>query len=130
MKKHNILLIDDDEVNTFYVLHKLSGLETVGEIFVSVNGQGGLDQIKRLINESVTIDIILLDINMPIMNGFEFLDVYQELFEPIIPDTKVYLVTSSSHIKDSEKAMKYDCIADYIDKSVIIEEATKILNLQ
>jgi CheY-like chemotaxis protein len=127
MKKYNILLIDDDEVNTFYIQYKLQEIPEVGEVFISENGQEALNQIDELSIAETDIDIILLDVNMPVMNGFEFLDIYQNLFDVKLPDTKVYVVTTSNDVKDSNRALGYACVEDYIDKTEIADRVKILL---
>lgn len=61
-------------------------------------------------------DCILLDINMPEMTGFEFLDAFSMLLEGTEPQTAVFMVTSSLNDKDLTKAMSYSCVKGFRDK--------------
>lgn len=128
MKKFNtILLIDDDEINGFYTQHNLQKLGIVDNIEMAYNGQEGLEKVESICRSGCIIDIILLDINMPVMNGFEFLEHYQPLWEKNNWKTVVSIMTSSSHAIDMEQANTFSCVKHYIEKSVIQEKLRLIL---
>jgi len=61
-------------------------------------------------------EVIMVDINMPLMNGFEFVDKYLELFQDRKKDTIIYITSSSIQLADKEKTAKNPMIKDFIDK--------------
>lgn len=61
-------------------------------------------------------EVIMIDINMPLMNGFEFVDKYIEHFDKRKEDTILYITSSSIQLSDKEKAEKNPYIKDFIDK--------------
>lgn len=109
---HILLIIDDDRM-----IQKLHSMlvkrnEFAEEFFKFENGQSALDFLLKF-DKNQTF-IILLDINMPIMNGWEFLDaVNQSLFGYHI---FVTIVSSSVDLDDLEKANSYPQVMAYIDK--------------
>ncbi len=127
MKKYNILLIDDDDVNTFFVQHKLSSISSVNEILIAENGQDALDKLDAFEADTKALDFIFLDINMPVMNGFEFLEIYQTSYNDIRNASQLYIVSSSNHPSDREKANTFECVKGYIDKDNVIEDITEII---
>lgn len=109
----NVILVDDDAVVLF--LHKMllerSSLPSPSGVFK--NGKEALDFISTK-RSFTTPCLVLLDINMPVMNGWEFLDaVQQEQFRDKI---FVAMVTSSINSQDANNALKYPQIIDYIEK--------------
>ena len=60
--------------------------------------------------------IIFVDINMPLMNGFEFADKYQELFANNHPETFVFITSSSIQISDLERANSHPIVSGFIEK--------------
>ncbi len=61
-------------------------------------------------------DVIMVDINMPLMNGFEFVDKYVELFQDRKKDTILYITSSSIQLSDKEKTAKNPYVKDFIEK--------------
>jgi CheY-like chemotaxis protein len=106
--------VDDDEASNF--LHQLL-LENAGitEIHTVLNGQQALDYLRMhcINNQHSCPDIILLDINMPVMDGFEFLEKLPLLGLP--ENIQIVLLTSSAYAKDVEKAKNYS-IHSYLNK--------------
>ena len=107
-KKINcILLIDDDKSTNF--LHKIIIEETgVSEKVEAVqSGQEALDYLERK-KEGVypKPDLIFLDINMPGMNGWEFLEEYEKLDDNLKGEIMIMMLTTSINPDDEEKAKK------------------------
>lgn len=108
-----MILVDDDAVVLF--LHKMllerSSLPSPSGVFK--NGKEALDFISR--KKSFTIPcLVLLDINMPIMNGWEFLEAVQK--EQFQDKIYVAMVTSSINSHDANNALKYPQVIEYIEK--------------
>ena len=89
------------------------------EVFDGENGMIGLELIKKH-----KPDIILCDINMPEMNGWEFLDEYNQL-DRIKSD--VYILTSSLDTRDKLKSREYDVVKGYFDKPLKHHYITEII---
>jgi CheY-like chemotaxis protein len=100
-----ILLIDDDEPTNF--LNKLT-LEQAGcarHIRVAPGGQAALDYLQGDPEECLRPDLIFLDINMPAMDGWEFLDRYRELPREKKADTVLIMLTTSLNPDDEKRTL-------------------------
>jgi len=93
-KEYTFLIIEDnsiDQIITNKLLRNEIGTQT--EIHTVNNGEEGLQWIKKYNNTNTLI--ILLDIKMPIMNGFEFLSEYKKILENTLIKTKLYMLSST-----------------------------------
>lgn len=113
----NILLVDDDFASNFLTRSVLEEMDAAENIYVTKNGEEALQFIKSHCLESKNNcpELILLDVNMPIMDGFEFLEQFQKIEEINLHDTTVIMLTSSGRQKDIEKAKQYN-IHCYLEK--------------
>ena|ERR1044072_409596 len=126
--KVNVLLIDDDAIYQFIACKTLESTGYINKIQVCSNGEEALNFLKEhAANENELPDVIFLDINMPVMNGWEFLDVYQPLHRKLAKDIQLFLVTSSLNDQDKEFSTRYDCIQDYVVKPLAREKIEALL---
>jgi len=111
--KH-ILLIDDDPLNNL-INRKLIARVLPGAVVTEdIDAQRALNRIKQ----ELTPDLILLDLNMPGMNGWEFLDRFHETGKEIT----VYILTSSIDPDDFSKARKYKTVKRYLEKPLDVNK--------
>ncbi|OIQ36011.1 MAG: hypothetical protein BM555_03560 [Crocinitomix sp. MedPE-SWsnd] len=120
-KFQNILLIDDDQTNNFLVKHMLNKINAVVNIHIALNGQEGLYKIDEFSKAGIVLDLIFLDINMPVMNGFEFLDEYQKLPEECHSKTTIMMISSSVHPDDIKKINSYECVDEFVEKPLTVQ---------
>ncbi len=91
MKKHiNIFLVEDDEDDQFFFREALSEIENATLLDVASNGKEALMKLSTFSNLP---DYIFLDLNMPLMNGFEFLDALFKI--PVIKDIPVIILSTT-----------------------------------
>lgn len=103
MKTINILLIEDDPLDVISIRRNLDKLELQYMLNVAVNGERAIAYMDHLKDYRRTLpDLILIDINMPRMNGFEFLNTIRNTsaYEKI----KCFVLTGSNQIVDRETA--------------------------
>lgn len=127
-KIKKILLVDDDDTSNFINKLVLKGMDISGEINVSTNGEDALNYlIENCVNDSNKLGhtLILLDINMPVMNGFEFLDALKEHPELCEDDLKICMLTSSTNPEDIKRAKQYN-IHGYLDKPLTAQKIKEV----
>lgn len=112
-----VLLIDDDFVTNFLHENLLSEMQFCKNVKFTEDLEDALQFIENcyLPNENQKSLLILLDLNMPVMSGFEFLDELFSRTEIPIHKVDVIIVSSSIHRIDTERAKNYK-ILDYIAK--------------
>ncbi len=120
------LIVDDDVASQFLLRVVLDELGLDVPIIVLANGQDALEYIRRqCINENAASpecpDWILLDINMPVMDGLELLERLKALGRDNRMASAVTVVTSSNYSKDMEKAMALG-VKDYLLKPITEEK--------
>jgi CheY-like chemotaxis protein len=113
-KLQSILLVDDDETTNYVNQLLLEDLEVSYKILVANNGLEALQLIGEQCRENCNPDIILLDINMPVMNGLEFMGEWQ-LLEPKFKQSVIYIITTSLNPNDIEKLSQMP-IRGYLNK--------------
>ncbi|MCU0423385.1 MAG: response regulator [Bacteroidia bacterium] len=114
MSKH-LLLIDDDEMFLFIQKRLISSSNLIGDPICFTDVLAALEHIK---NNPEQISLIFLDINMPIMDGWDFMD---ELKKNDLKNVKVVIVTSSINQDDRIRANNYDIVVGFIEKPVKVE---------
>ena|SRR5882724_7404427 len=119
----NVLLVEDDRICNF-VSEKM--LEMIGfdlDIRTALNGKEALAVLK-----DYSPDIILLDLDMPIMNGFDFLEAFKNLDLPNKENVKIVIVSSSDNPKDIAYA-KQNGIDKYLVKPIEVASLRAALTL-
>lgn len=118
-----ILFVEDNEVDHFIASTVLK--ENLGDVELTWALHG--DDALKLLREDHNYDFILLDINMPLMSGLEFLEVYHAEFANQLP---VFPLSSSSDPKDLSTATSYDCVVKFLQKPIgdlAVKEICKFL---
>ncbi|MGC6432130.1 MAG: response regulator [Jejuia sp.] len=115
----NLFLVDDDQLFTFLISKNIEDTELVEKITVFENGLEILNFLKQKKDTPNELpDIIFLDINMPIMDGWQFIENYEKFAHGVNKNITIYILSSSIFPRDIEKANKNSLIADYIVKPI------------
>jgi CheY-like chemotaxis protein len=129
LKLDTILLIDDDFTTNY--LHKKiiskSGIDS--PIEVANNGKEGIDKLIALnetINDSNALVLIFLDLNMPVMDGWHFLDFFDKIKPMLNFNTNLYIVSSSINQDDQIRAKRNLYVLDYFPKPLNLERLLKL----
>src|SRR6478736_2176562 len=106
-KIKTILLVDDDSINNFLNRRLLEKMDVAEEIKVVNNGEEGIKCLyEHCFKTKQSPELILLDINMPVMDGFEFINAFNELNFQNKNDVTIAVLTTSSNPKDRDKMQK------------------------
>ncbi|MAZ28485.1 MAG: response regulator [Cytophagaceae bacterium] len=129
MKKIDIAcIIDDDPVFVFGAQRMMEITSFCKSIMVFPNGQEAINALEPLMtsNSDNIPDVILLDLNMPIMDGWSFLDAFLEI--PSEKNVTIYIITSSIDPADTEKAKLYEGnLRNYLIKPISKAKLESIL---
>lgn len=115
------MLIDDNEVDNMINQKLLENAHFAKHIYMYTSGKGALEFFKNIdrnpgFPEELIPDIVFLDINMPIMNGFAFIDSLNKLSDRITSRLKILLLTQSASPQDMQQAKKSKIVVDYLVK--------------
>jgi CheY-like chemotaxis protein len=121
MRKNTILLVEDDELDVISFERTLKKLHIEYDLYIAHNGKEALNLLNDD-NKPIAPDVILLDLNMPKMNGIEFLKTIRA--EKKFQDLKVFIMTTSSEFSDRATAEKLG-ISGYIIKPLSYTDNTK-----
>ncbi|MDO1449732.1 response regulator [Rhodocytophaga aerolata] len=129
---NRVLIIDDDHTSVYLTKLTLEDMEIAGQILTAKNGQEGLDRIKQYcLNEQAALvecpDLILLDINMPIMNGFDVVHALKLIGQDHLIRAKVVILTTSANPTEVEK-MRALGVKDYLEKPVSEDKILPFIN--
>jgi len=118
MQIKSFLLIDDDKATNFLHKREISKSEIKSEVNVVENGEEGINFIKDLLAKGEPLPtVIFLDINMPRMNGWEFLEEYEKITTGLKLNANiVVMLTTSLNPDDEKKAKLYTSICKYLTK--------------
>ncbi|WP_130735073.1 response regulator [Flavobacterium sp. J27] len=115
----NLTLVDDDDVFVFLTKKTIEQTNLVDLIRVFSNGIDALNFLKEnKDNLDVLPEILLLDLSMPIMNGWQFLEEYTKLHPYIGKKISIYICSSSISQDDITRAKAINEVSDYIIKPI------------
>lgn len=127
MKVSSILVVEDSEPDQFLCKVMLERFNPDIQVMQAYDGQEALDFLTKAGEQP---DLIFLDINMPGMDGYEFLDKYcGGKSKAVTADKKadVIMLTSSSFAGDKKRSLAYDCVKDYIMKPFTVDKIKDVV---
>lgn len=110
MSINSILVVDDSDIDQYLAKYMIEQIDSSIQIQQAYDGQ---EALELLYDSKQSPDIILLDINMPRMNGLEFLDNYEASITAL---SRVVMLTSSDQASDKQKSLSHSCVTHYFTK--------------
>jgi CheY-like chemotaxis protein len=123
-----ILFVDDDTITLMLCKMVITRTSFSNEIITSKNGEEALKYFENLkIAKKINIPkLVFLDLNMPVMNGWEFLDSFSSNAYSDFHDTKIIILSSTIDPADLERSKKYPMVIDFISKPITKEKVELI----
>ena len=124
-------IIDDDKIYVNLVKKIIEIKKLSKNLLIFKNGREALDHFKLILEnatEDVLPDIIFLDINMPVMDGWEFLNEFIKIKNNFEKKITLYVVSSSIDPRDLERAKSFNLVTDYLIKPIELKKFEKIFD--
>src|SRR3954454_1894782 len=122
-----VLSIDDDPIALVLCEMVIKKAAFASEVITAKNGREGLSWFSAYFGKNNKEEkqdppkLILLDLNMPVMNGWDFLEDFLMKYTDRLPETKVVIVSSTVNPEDFSKANRYKIVIDFINKPLTVE---------
>ncbi len=126
-----LCIIDDDDLYKLLLKKTIQKLEYNTEIMCFSNGEEAIQSFTKNKNNAGKLpDIVLLDINMPVMDGWEFMENYKSLRHDLCKPITVYIASSSIARQDVEKSEEYKEISGYLIKPIVKDTIKDLIQKQ
>lgn len=128
MIQPNVWLVDDDDIYVHVTKKVLEHLSDNIKLQSFGNGAVAIAALQKCVDEDQNLPgIILVDINMPELDGWGFLTEFRKLKKKISSELKIYMVTSSKDQRDESKAQEFNELSGYLVKPVFEDQLVKLL---
>ena len=129
----NVMLIDDSEMDNFINQNVIEAARFAERIYTTTNGLSALEFLTNLLVNKETLpsmvpEIVFVDLNMPLMNGFQFIKKFYELPKELTANCKIVILTSSLNPSDQETAQEINKDIVFLHKPLTTTSLTSIVS--
>ena len=126
-----VLCVDDDSISLTISQLLLKRAGFAGDVVTAIDGSDALEYFEKLFATDSdpaksSPELILLDINMPVMNGWEFLQAFVPQYSDKLPDTRIVILSSTIDPEDFALAKQYPIVVQFISKPLSIENLEEL----
>ncbi|WP_247235426.1 response regulator transcription factor [Telluribacter sp. SYSU D00476] len=124
----NIFLIEDDET-TMLLLRKTILRYSFAENIIELrHGRQALDYLEQIMSgqEELAPDLIMLDLDMPVMDGWQFLDEYTRRYKHHFPHTQICILTTSDDEEEYQRAKQYPIVTYFLKKPCFLSDLDQV----
>jgi len=129
-KYRTVMLIDDNEIDNLINQKMIEAAAITENIYTHTGAKSAIEFLKNMerldVAEKVLPDIIFLDIDMPLMDGFQFLDEFEKLSNVTKRKCKIVMLTSSINPQDFNRSKKYENVKLYLNKPLSHDSIVKL----
>lgn len=127
-KKLNFIVIDDSKLDCFIAEKIIKNTGKCETIRSFLQAREALDFIASNPHDDLSHTIILVDIQMPIMNGFEFVEEFEKLPGNIVTNYTIYVISSSINENDLQKVHNYKSVKQFLNKPLTSNNLSALLS--
>jgi CheY-like chemotaxis protein len=129
-KYRTVMLIDDNEIDNLINQKMIEAASVTENIYTHTGAKSAIEFLKNMekldVADQVLPDVIFLDIDMPLMDGFQFLDEFEKLTMVAKKKCKIVMLTSSINPQDFNRSKKYENVKLYLNKPLSHESIVKL----
>ena len=115
----NVIFIDDDEDLNFLQSRMCMRSTVISDYYIANSAAQALNYLAEA---TIPPDVIFVDLNMPEINGFQFIEKFENEFSSRFPDTQLYVLTSSVSEKDRKNSLEFSSVKDFLVKPLTQEK--------